>query len=254
MTQQRTLALSGGADLRERALNAVRPGIEALLLAAVALGCAQASWTILAPNPAGAFNAADDQQDATRLHLAQVVTPFAPALLDSAGPSHAALALLSGVQVSGVRIADDPARSGAILTLNDGSQKAFLVGQEISAGVTLSEVSASYVLVSYPGGTQQLSMATSSQGFSFARALMGQGTDADAAEPAPAAASFSPVDAPIALPPAVATAPLTELHALTPREATPLSVLFHAGLPVFAEYQASVGDAPAPPLRTSEAD
>lgn len=243
MTQTRTLPWANGVDFRERAMSAVRPGVEALLLAAVALGCAQAAWTVLAPNNAGAVNSTDDQQDASRLLVSDVASPFAPALLDSAGPSHAALALLSGVQVNGVRIAaDDPSRSGAILTLNDGSQKAFLIGQEISAGVTLSEVSASYVLVAYPGGTQQLTMASGAQGFSFARAMMGQQQELDAqapAAPAPEASSFAPVDAsPQSAPtPEPAVEPIAASDA-----AIPLSTVFDAGSLVFAENAATTVD------------
>lgn len=174
MTHFKGLTLPTGAELRERAIGAVRPSVEAMLLAAVALGCAQAGWSVLAPSTAGALSAAsEDDRDPSRLLVSEVVSPFAPDLLESDAASHAAAALLSGIQLNGVRIADEPGRSGAILTLNDGSQHAFAVGQEISAGVTLAQVSDTYVLVAYQGGQQQISIASAAPTFSFARAMMG---------------------------------------------------------------------------------
>ncbi|MEZ5995740.1 MAG: type II secretion system protein N [Hyphomonadaceae bacterium] len=160
------------AGISERAMGAVRPGVEALLLAAVALGCAQAGWSVLTPSSAGAINMGADEPRVDTLQASEVLSPFAPQVAQGEGYSQAAAALLSGVQLSGVRVADDPARSGAVLTLNDGAQRAFAVGQEISAGVTLEEVGANYVLVAYDGGRRQISMTTAPS-FSFARAMMG---------------------------------------------------------------------------------
>ncbi|MGE3248958.1 MAG: type II secretion system protein N [Hyphomonadaceae bacterium] len=179
---------ASASGLSRRASAMVRPGVEALLLAAVALGCAQAGWSVIAPNAAlGSADAPGDEareRTHTQMTAAQVRSPFAPAAAE--GASHAAAALLSGIQLAGVRMADDPAHSGAVLTLEGGAQRAFLVGQEISAGVTLSEVRPDYVLLSYQGGQRQVSMQGAPTRQSFARALMGE---APAVAPEAAAAS-----------------------------------------------------------------
>lgn len=203
-----TTSVSG---LRERALSAVRPGVEAMLLAAVALGCAQAGWSVLTPSTAGAFNPTNESDaDAARVDVSEVVSPFAPNYSNNDAQSHAVAALLSGMQLSGVRVSTEPLRSGAVLTMNDGAQRAFSIGDEIGAGVTLSDVGADYVLVSYQGGQQEISMSTAPS-YSFARAMMGL-------EPAPGApqlASAAPEQVAMAAP---AVAP-TVVAAAAPQEA-----------------------------------
>lgn len=153
-----------------------------MLLAALALGCAQAGWSVLTPSTAGAEDSASDEAtpNGNRMMLAEVASPFAPDFVEgAAAQSQATAALFAGLQLNGVRMADNPVRNGAVLTLSDGAQRAFLVGQEIAAGVTLSEVASNYVLLSYEGGERQLPM-TAAPTFSFARAMMGL-------EPAPGA-------------------------------------------------------------------
>ena len=191
------LPSSAGVGIKRRAYAALRPGIETLLLAAVALGCAQAGWSVLTPSAADALNASSDTDAApARLSAIDVVSPFEPSRADGDQQSQAVAALLSGMQLSGVRTAGDPALSGAVLTLNDGAQRAFAVGQEISAGVSLAEVGVDYVMVAYSGGRQRITMSAGPS-YSFARAMMGL-------EPAPGAPQHSePVvavaDAPAAL-------------------------------------------------------
>ncbi len=165
--------MGGAKQLRRRALVAVRPGVEALLLSAVALGCAQAGWGILAPPSAGAAGARPTSEPDLSPQRADLRSPFAP-LAGAEGASSAAAALAQTIKLSGVRMSLDPARSGAVLTLEDGAQRAFGVGQEIAQGVRLSEVRAEYVLVSYSGGQRQIMMANSVPTYSFARAMMGQ--------------------------------------------------------------------------------
>mgnify|MGYP002777123348 CR=1 FL=1 len=162
--------------LNERVSGAVRPGVEALLLAAVALGCAQAGWTFLAPATAGASSTASSTDaDDHVLEMAEVRSPFAPDATGAA--SHAIAATLSSVELLGVRSSTDPMRSGAMFTLADGAQRAFLVGQEVVDGVVLSDVEANYVILTHDGGEHRIDMAAPPS-FSYARALMGQ-------EPAP---------------------------------------------------------------------
>jgi type II secretory pathway component PulC len=177
------------ADWRSRPASVLRSGVEAALLAAVALGCAQAGWSVLTPDGAGASGPRmDHNPNRLNANTADVRSPFAPSLIDSDGGSHAAAALLSSVRLAGVRMAHEPSQSGAYFTLADGEQHAFSVGQEISSGVTLAEVSRDFVLVSYEGGQQQISMATAPQ-FSFAQAMLGRGAAPAAQETAIAEAA-----------------------------------------------------------------
>lgn len=185
----KTLKSALSATAGARALGMVRPSVEALLLAAVALGCAQAGWSILAPSDAGALNAPTlDDSESSTLDRGVVQSPFAP--LATEGGSHAIDALLSTMQLAGVRMATDDGRSGAFLTLADGAQRAYLVGQEVAPGVTLEAVGADSVVLAYDGGQRQLQMSAGPS-FSFARAMMGL-------EPAPGAPPFAAAEQQVA--------------------------------------------------------
>jgi type II secretory pathway component PulC len=139
--------------MKERAMMVLRPGVNALLLAAVALGCAQLGWNALTPN------LARGSADAPRpVENAAIRSPFNPSAEEGVGASPAAEAILSSVRLSGVRVASEPALSGAVLTLADGEQRAFVVGQEIGAGVRLADVRPDHVLLSHEGGQRRVSM------------------------------------------------------------------------------------------------
>lgn len=172
-TRKLRLPLNVG-NVRERALNnVVRPSAEALLLAAVALGCAQAGWNLLTPNSASAVDTVSrDSHNDTSLDLAEVQSPFAPHAAGSGAGSHAIEALVSGIELKGIRLADDHARSGAMLLLGDGAERAFLLGQEVADGLTLAEVDPDYILLAYDGGQRRLEMSAGPS-YSFARAMMG---------------------------------------------------------------------------------
>lgn len=196
MGGSRSIKPFGASALRGRLADAVRPSIEALLLAAVALGCAQAGWTLLTPSNAGAANSSSsDNNEPITFDVADIQSPFAPDAAGMSAGSHAVAALLSSVQLNGVRMADDPSRSGAMFTLGDGAQRAFMMGQEIADGVTLAEVSADYVLLSYAGGQRRLEMAAAAPTFSFARAMMGLSPTNEA--PPAEAAQIAAIDPPI---------------------------------------------------------
>ena len=83
MKQAKGSSLTSG--LRERAAGALRPSVEALLLAAVALGCAQAGWTVLTPSNASATASTTDETDDNLLTVADVRSPFAPEAGDLGG-------------------------------------------------------------------------------------------------------------------------------------------------------------------------
>ncbi len=154
------------------AVGVLRPAVEAAMLAAVALGCAQGGWALVAPGAADALSS-DEGNLETEIVVAEIRSPFSPDATFVEGASNAAMAYLSTVRVVGVRMAGDPARSGAIIALQDGSQRAFLVGQELSAGIRLDEVRADGLVLSYEGGSKGLALA-SAPTFSYANALMGR--------------------------------------------------------------------------------
>ncbi|MDX2236441.1 MAG: type II secretion system protein N [Hyphomonadaceae bacterium] len=185
------------SDWRSRAASAVRPSVEALLLAAVALGCAQAGWGALTPHDAGASGAAPADDAHANLTPADVRTPFNPTA-SAEGASNAVAALAANVTLVGVRMADEPGRSGAVLSLEDGAQRAFVIGQEISAGLRLSAVQPDHVVIAFDGGERRLAMAAPARA-SFALALMGQ-AEAPAGPALATAAPEEPVMAAAAAP------------------------------------------------------
>lgn len=185
----------GGSPLSERAANALRPSVEALLLAALAMGCAQAGWTLLTPTNASAVGAVGEEGAAPRLETVEVRSPFAPDADALGAGSHAVAALLASIELDGIRMSTDDARSGAMFTLSGGEQRAFIVGQEIADGVTLADVEDGYVLLAYSGGQRRLEMSAP-ETFSFARAMMGLEPAQDAPpliETAPAAEAAAPL-------------------------------------------------------------
>jgi hypothetical protein len=171
---------SGGirASVSSRVIGAVRPAVEAAMLAAVAFGFAQAGWSLVAP-PAGAVDsvapnegwrsAASQSSDAAVAR----VSPFAPDAGQGAGASGAASAFVSTLQLVSVRVSEDADRSGAIIAMQDGSERAFLVGQELSTGVVLADVRPGGVEIAFAGVRRDLQLAAP-EGHSFAAALLGR--------------------------------------------------------------------------------
>ena len=202
-------------DWREKLGAAVRPGVEATLLAAVALGCAQTGWSVLAPGSAGA-SSGNSGPNVRLMNAANADarTPFAPGVSADGAAARAAVALAESLKLDGVRMAEDPARSGAFFTMADGAQRAFAVGQEIAPGVTLDDVRAQYVVISYTGGAREIPLQRVSS-YSFARALMGARADA---------ADAAAIEAPPTVQQAAATPVAPERAVPADLAATPFSV------------------------------
>ncbi|MBI1187109.1 MAG: hypothetical protein GC206_07235 [Alphaproteobacteria bacterium] len=192
-----------------RLLHAARPAAEAALLAAVALGCAQLGVSALSATTAhsSAPDAGAGAQPTTLIAAAPVRSPFSPTanLAEPNGSS-----LLATLRVSGVRMADDGAQSGAIFVIDGQDQRAFSVGQDVAPGMRLSAVATDHITVAYDGGERQVAVDQAPQRFSFARALMGETQSA----PAPAEVRFLS-DAPDAAPAVAAAAPPTPFTANT---------------------------------------
>jgi type II secretory pathway component PulC len=168
----------GGQAVQDRLAAAARPAIEAALVAAVAIGVAQMGWAVLTPNSAGASASGlgdPARSDVTQMDAAAELTrsPFAPELAASPASTNAANALIAGIQLGGVRVGADPRESSAVLTMTDGFQRAFRVGEEIADGVHLGEVTGESVILTYSGGQKRLSLAAAPA--SYADALLGRG-------------------------------------------------------------------------------
>lgn len=169
----------GGRTGVSPAVNALRPAVEAVMLAAVAFGCAHAGWSILAPPAQGSIDAsgaaADDWRASVEVQPERFasVSPFAPDAADPGALSSAASALVSSLKLVSIRVSDDEARSGAIIALQDGEERAFLVGQTLSDGVTLASVTGNGVVLEFAGGRRELSIEPQAR-HSFAAALLGR--------------------------------------------------------------------------------
>jgi hypothetical protein len=165
--------LRTGPGLGAQASGAARAGAELALFAAVAAGCAQAGLVLLSPGQAQAGASARDGGFAGDpvVSAAPAETPFDPGQGLAEQPAAAAL---HGIQLTGLRVGAGSVLGGAILTLPTGGQEAFLVGQEVSPGLTLTAVTSEGATFSFAGGDQTLGLAQVT-GQSYARALMGLG-------------------------------------------------------------------------------
>jgi S1-C subfamily serine protease len=176
---RRNWSTASADAVSDRAFGAVRPAVEAVMLAAVALGSAQAGWSVLTAGPAGASDLTDTLRTTVQPISAPVDlrSPFtAPGSADAA-QSQAAVAALSGLEVFGVRMALDPARSAALVSLPDGGQRAVQVGQALATGLRLQEVQPGYIVVAFSGGTRQVPLSgtdSAAPRVSYAAALMGR--------------------------------------------------------------------------------
>lgn len=163
----------------------VRPAVEAALVAAVAFGCAQAGWAVLAPPAADATAAPDAaaRSETVTAPGAPMASPFAPAVSAADVGSQAAAAELATLTLAGVRASLDPDRSSAIFTLADGAQRAFRVGDDVVAGVRLAAVSGGSATLSFTGGERTFTLAARQEA-SFAQALLARPEAGGAATPA----------------------------------------------------------------------
>lgn len=109
--------------------------------------------------PAVAPSVVDDAKNSTAIQ-----SPFA-----LSAPESIAEAFAASVGLVGVRIAEEADRSGAVLVLEDGTQRAFALGQEIAPGVQLAQVSSDAITLSFMGGEQRIALAGSSRRHAVAR-------------------------------------------------------------------------------------
>lgn len=138
-----------------QAVGLVRPGAEALLLAGVALGCAQLGWRLIAPENVEPVVNSDTAEPSARNIVETMRSPFAPFASDDTNTSHADI---SGIRLVGVRMSEREEQSGAVFTLGDGTQRSFLIGYEVASGVRLEGVAADHVVLAFAGGEQALAL------------------------------------------------------------------------------------------------
>lgn len=166
---RRSLAARWGGG----AVGLIRPGAEAVLLAGVAIGCAQIGWRIVSPDTPAFLSSGEYGPGQSSLETAASNSPFAPfgtAEAQGAAPH----ADISGIRLVGVRMSPKPEQSGAVLNLGDGVQRSFLVGYEIAEGVRLEEVGSTYIVVSIGDQHESLTLERATpQGPSLALALLG---------------------------------------------------------------------------------
>lgn len=184
-TARRSLAARWGGG----AAGLIRPGAEAVLLAGVAIGCAQIGWRVASPDtPAFPISRGDGPVPGAVETATGSSSPFAPFGDVDAG-DQAPRADISGIRLVGLRMSPKSEQSGAVLILGDGAQRSFLVGYEIAQGVRLEEVAANHIVVSI--GDQRESLALerpTTRGPSLALALLGVPQDVPASQPVQVAA------------------------------------------------------------------
>jgi type II secretory pathway component PulC len=139
-------------SISARAQANLRTAIEGLLFGAAAIGLAQTGWSLLGPR------AAPSEISVADMTAESVRTPFAPEWTAANAPPASVAASLAGLQLAGLRMAIDPARSGAIVTLADGAQRAFGIGHEVAPGLRLEEVRADRIVLAYEGGRHELAL------------------------------------------------------------------------------------------------
>jgi general secretion pathway protein C len=176
---RRSLAarLGGGA------VGLIRPGAEAVLLAGVAIGCAQIGWRIVSPDSAEVVFVDGGNFPVETSLVSEPRSPFAPfgAGDDSGLTPHADV---SGIRLVGVRMSSRPESSGAVLILGDGLQRSFLVGYEIAEGVRLEEVASNHIVVSIGDQHESLMLERAAPAApSLALALMGVPQEMPANQP-----------------------------------------------------------------------
>lgn len=187
-TGRRSLAARWGGC----AAGLIRPGAEAVLLAGVAIGCAQIGWRIASPD-ASVFHSSggDGPVPEVAERVSAPVSPFAP-FGDLEFDGQAPRPDVSGIRLVGLRMSSKPEQSGAVLILGDGVQRSFLVGYEIAQGIRLEEVATNHVVVSMGEQRESLMLERpATRGPSLALALLGVRQDLPESQPQQVAVASS---------------------------------------------------------------
>ena len=193
-----------GLDPRARRLlrrvprTTVYSAMEIVLLSLLAMQCARLVWTIVTPvDPIGEWRASSAMRPVLPASTGSLAS-FDPFFrLSPAAATGPAVITSLNLQLFGVRGDLASGRGAAIISTPDGTQRNFLVGEEIVPGVTLTAVGFDNVTISRSGTTEQIFLDQSPPA-----ATIGPNGVVTSPQPlAPSATLFSPPPPPPAPPP-----------------------------------------------------
>jgi general secretion pathway protein C len=147
------------------------------------LGAALVAAKLFHDDAGAPGKAAGDGAVAAHSASDEVRSPFAPW---GGGESRDVAAAIAGARLIGVRVAADPVRSGAVIAMPDGAQRAFAVGQEIAPGVRLAAIDLDHVVLAAADAEHRLVL----EGYSTR-----PGATMIASAPAPAQPAVNPREA-----------------------------------------------------------
>ncbi len=143
--------------LRRVPRTTVYSALELVFLSLLALQCARLAWTMLTPvGPVGDWRAGSELRAAVP-GSATLLSTFDPffRLAGQAGP---VVVTSLSLKLYGVREDRSSGRGSAIISIPDGTQRSFAVGDEIVPGVTLTAVGFDNVTITRNGAAEQLFM------------------------------------------------------------------------------------------------
>ena len=136
----------------------VYSAMELLLLVLLAVQCARLFWAMLTPlGPIGEWKDLDAMRPVAP--PAAALAEFDPFFRQAPGATGAPAPVVVtslNLRLAGVREDRATGRGTAFITLANGSQQAFVVGEEIEPGVVLSAVGFDHVVVTRGGAPEQL--------------------------------------------------------------------------------------------------
>lgn len=153
----------------------VYSALELLLLVLLAVQCARLFWALLTPlGPVGEWK--DLSAMRPTAPPAATLGSFDPFFRQAPGAAGAAPAVVTALnlRLAGVREDRATGRGTAFITLANGTQQAFVVGEEIEPGVVLSAVGFDFVTITRAGTPEQLYLDQSPVGTAPAPGAPGQ--------------------------------------------------------------------------------
>lgn len=143
--------------LRRVPRTTVYSAMELVLLSLLAMQCARLVWTLVTPvGPVGEWKAASALRPTLPPATAGLTSSFDPFFRVNNQPVGPAVVTSLNLKLFGVREDRASNRGSAIIALPDGTQRSFVIGEEIVPGVTLTTVAFDSVTVSRGGTPEQL--------------------------------------------------------------------------------------------------
>ena len=130
--------------------------LELLLMALVAVQAARLFWALLTPlGPVGEYRTLSAAPPTAA--SAATLAAFDPFFrTDPAAAAAPVVVTALNLRLAGVREDRATGRGTAFITLPDGTQQSFVVGEEIEPGVTLTAVGFDFITVTRNGAAEQL--------------------------------------------------------------------------------------------------